>query len=187
MLTLVDVFKWLSINGKTHIRFSTRLVLDKLNDAVALNNPTEAWIIMNRLRLISVSSPDEEEFAEVLLECGRVSYEFGYYEDAICFFDLALHKYYSQWHQSAVILWMQGYLYWLIPNQLDRAIICWQKSLDYFLNIKERKLIDCKEPEWYDNQIINMKESILNAINNGHSNSIIPMNNPMQICSNLGT
>ena len=166
MITFFDAYEWLHKYDRSHLRLASRMLVEKLHSAIDVKDERAVGELIDQLTLFSKLSPDELELAEVYVEAGKAVFELGYYQYAAKFLEQAATRYGVRWHYYAVVQWMLGYVYWCQEGQKTNAIQAWQRSIDKFKNLADRKLISRETSQWYSQSFSEMRTAMELTIEN---------------------
>lgn len=162
MITLDGAMYWLNKNSDWEIFLcsSSSFLLDDLDEAINANDLASAWNITDRLKTVGESMGDCNECAEIRVRCAHAVYRLANYQSVIDLLNEAIKMYSpDQHHNIAVAKWMQGYVYWKMDDQYDRARVAWQQSTESFSNLG-RMFLEGRKEIWYKNQIERMKTAM---------------------------
>lgn len=119
---------------------SIRIVVGKMRRALDTEDFDTAWHNIERMSHLSGGKVDKgasgtsqsQIYAEARLECGVGAYWMDDFRQAKIYFDDAYASYTSDRHYRAVMRWLIGCIQWILPSQIDEAIIGWEEAIRIF-------------------------------------------------------
>jgi hypothetical protein len=165
-INLDTAYSWLHHFDASRLSPATRTLVNQMEDGWKAGNPVQAWSDIQRLKSMAPRLTVEQEVAEVMLECGRVAFEMGGWEEAAHLLEDATRRYHGHLHQQAVANWMLGYVYWCLQTRHEDGILAWQTSISMMRKLVGQKYDhdDSAEPKWYMERLDDMKDTLECAI-----------------------
>ncbi len=132
--------EWHKNNKSSVLPSSIKIVLRKMEEALNVQDRDDAWHNLERMSYLSGGRGDKgasgtsqsQIYAEARLECGVGAYWMDDFRQAKTFFDEAYASYTSDRHYRAVMRWLIGCVQWILPSQMDEAIISWEECIKTF-------------------------------------------------------
>ena len=106
------------------------------------------------------------EPAEARLKCARVYFMLDDFWEAAPLLRQAISEYHPHRHNQATAHWMLGCVLWQpqTPDQREKAIIEWNRSIEIFIYLRDLNHIDQERVNWYGQRLLEMNESVQQAI-----------------------
>ena len=174
MVSFDEAYGWLNkfSDLPSHLSPSVTSLVEYMNNALNAGERPKVHYYIGVTRQVgeSLSSTlDHFDRAETHLACARAYYYLGDYRSAITEFRQALSYYAGKdqfiQHNRAVTLWMLGWAFWNISNQVD-AIIQWETSCQIFQRISTAPDVESIRQNigWYKDNYAKMCENLCQFI-----------------------
>ena len=131
---------------KGYLRDSTRILVNRMKDAVTQGKQEEALNLLERLkRLGNNFNQLEEEFgsksylyehAEIYMECALTAYFMDDLQEAISLFKISINGLPNRTMYKAISYWLYGCIQWQSQSHREDALISWEKSLQIFRDVQ---------------------------------------------------
>ena len=168
MITLEDAFTWLNEfdQKKSYLSDSSMLLLERINEAQVAWDLETLRVRIPHLIAFCDSLKRELEPAEARLKCARVYFRLGDFWEAAPLLRQAISGYHPHRHNQAAAHWMLGYVLWQpqTPDQREKAIIEWNRSIEICTNLRDINTIGQKRVNWYRQRLTEMNVSVQQAI-----------------------
>ncbi|HLE52836.1 MAG TPA: hypothetical protein VI755_12275 [Anaerolineales bacterium] len=168
MITLEDAFYWLNRfdQKNSYLSDSSSLLLARINEALVAWDLETLRVRIPDLIAFCDSLKRELEPAEARLKCARAFFLLDDYWEAAPLLRQAISEYHPHRHNQAIAHWMLGCVLWQpqTTDQREGAIIEWNRSIEIFANLREINRINQEQANWYGQRLIEMNESVQQAI-----------------------
>lgn len=166
MITFFQAYDWLHQFDESHLSVCSKRLVKRMKDDVAAFQFREAWNTLDTLRQLSQKLPDEVEAAEIYIECAWAAYRMSNREHAVGMLEEGLEDFHLPDHEYGMVLWMLGYLYWLLPSRHKDGLVSWQRSLNTIDRLARDCTLESGKSKWYQERWNEMKAALYEAITN---------------------
>lgn len=161
--------QWLEEHRKSQLSDTSRLLLEKLENAKNRGDWKKVWEIIESLKKFSDVSNDPYSYADteigiVRLNCAKVAIEMGALNEAVSLLKEALIKFTRFKDEGAITEWLMGCVYWILPGYQYEAIVRWQHSHNFFKGQYDRSGQDKDAFKRYAQRCKIIKEAIQKAV-----------------------
>lgn len=163
---------------KGYLRESTRILVNRMKDAVSQKKQEEALNLLERLkRLGNNFNQLEEEFgsksylyehAEIYMECALTAYSMDDLQEAISLFKISINGLPNRTMYKAISYWLYGCIQWQSQSHREDALISWEKGLQIFKDVKSDNNYDADYSKKCTGIIDDAQKGIMSASTNNY-------------------
>jgi len=166
LITLEDAITWLNQfdQKKSFLSDSSSLLLERINAAQVAWDLETLRVRIPDLIAFCDSLKRELEPAEARLKCARAFFQLDDYWEAVPLLREAISEFHPHRHNQAAAHWMLGCVLWQMPDQREKAIIEWNRSIEIFINLRDLNRINQERSNWYKLRLREMNASVPQAI-----------------------
>jgi len=168
LISIETAYTWLNRfkPGRTCLSPPARFLLDQINEALTEGDVKIVNSKINELLKLGDLGKNNQEMAEIRIECARIFYAQGNLKLADDYLTQAANHYLSDRHNLAVALWMRGAVRWRIPNKQIEAMDDWNRSRALFTSLSQSVYSRVEDGKWYQERSKKMQVAIQEAIGN---------------------
>ncbi len=178
MISFHSAYQWLNQFDRSYLTGATHAIAAQLagNFRPFTRDGVLRW--MQRLTEVSASFGADEEMAESYVVCANAAYRINLLRDAADYLKAAIPLYNGHFHQTAVVKWLLGSIYWSRASQPEgrAALMLYHEAIDQFerLQFMYQAQLD-RRAGWYNQRLVEMRDTAAaRARNLGLRQSLIP-------------